>query len=267
MLLKNNHKYKNKMSTKTASTKSVSTASAKSTTSTVEAPKKVDAPKAEKKVDVPKAEKKAEKKADAPKAEKKADAPKAEKKAKAEKKESSATDSAVASALAASVTETVEGEKVRRVVNNEEIEKSFDELTASLETELKALRDDKNHSVGIRYLRSLARQVKSLKTDCFRLISRKVRKPSARNGNSGFMKSVKITAEMAKFCNFKVDQLMSRVDVTKAICNYVKEKNLQNPADRRQFTPDEKLATLLGVKEVITYYTLQKHIQKHFPKA
>jgi len=60
---------------------------------------------------------------------------------------------------------------------------------------------------------------------------------------------------------------VSRVDVTKAICNYVKEKNLQNPADRRQFTPDEKLATLLGVKEVITYYTLQKHIQKHFPKA
>jgi chromatin remodeling complex protein RSC6 len=81
------------------------------------------------------------------------------------------------------------------------------------------------------------------------------------------MKSVKITADMAKFCNFKVDLLVSRVDVTKAICNYVKEKNLQNPADRRQFTPDEKLATLLGVKDVITYYTLQKHIQKHFPKA
>ena len=81
------------------------------------------------------------------------------------------------------------------------------------------------------------------------------------------MKSVKISGDMAKFCNFKADQLVSRVDVTKAICNYVKEKNLQNPADRRQFTPDEKLATLLGVKEVITYYTLQKHIQKHFPKA
>ena len=194
-----------------------------------------------------------------------ADAP--VKTAKKEKKESSATDSAVASALGASASEAVEVEKVRRVVNNEEIEKSFDELTASLETELKALRDDKNHSVGIRYLRSLARQVKSLKTDCFRLLSRKVRKPSARNGNSGFMKSVKITADMAKFCNFKVDLLVSRVDVTKAICNYVKEKNLQNPADRRQFTPDEKLATLLGVKDVITYYTLQKHIQKHFPKA
>ena len=250
------------MSAKTASTKTASTAtaSAKSTASAAEAStKKVVEKKAvEKTADAP-VKKVAEKKPAATDAN-----TKPAKKAKTEKKESSATDSAVASALAPS---TVEGDKPRRVVNNEEIEKSFDELYNSLETELKSLREDKNHSVGIRYLRSLARQVKSLKADCFRLLSRKVRKPSARNGNSGFMKSVKISADMAKFCNFKADQLVSRVDVTKAICNYVKEKNLQNPADRRQFTPDEKLATLLGVKEVITYYTLQKHIQKHFPKA
>lgn len=254
MLLKNNHKYKNKMSAKTASTKTASTT--KSTASAAEVPAKKAV---EKKVaDAPKTEKKVAEKKQAT-----TDA----KPAKKAKKDSSVTDSAVASALAPSTVSTVEGEKVRRVVNNEEIEKSFDELYNSLESELKSLREDKSHSVGIRYLRSLARQVKSLKADCFRLLSRKVRKPSARNGNSGFMKSVKITSDMAKFCNFKADQLVSRVDVTKAICNYVKEKNLQNPADRRQFTPDEKLATLLGVKEVITYYTLQKHIQKHFPKA
>jgi upstream activation factor subunit UAF30 len=251
LLLKNNHKYKNKMSAKTASTKP---ASAKSTASATEAPAKKAAAPA--KVATEKVAKKNPAPTDAN--------TKPAKKAKTEKKESSATDSAVASALAPS---TVEGDKPRRVVNNEEIEKSFDELYSSLEAELKSLREDKAHSVGIRYLRSLARQVKNLKADCFRLLSRKVRKPSARNGNSGFMKSVKISADMAKFCNFKADQLVSRVDVTKAICNYVKEKNLQNPADRRQFTPDEKLATLLGVKEVITYYTLQKHIQKHFPKA
>lgn len=237
------------------------TASNKSTASAAEAPvaKKAVEKKA---VDAPKTEKAVKKPATTDANTKPA------KKAKTDKKkESSVTDSAVASALAPSTVSTVEGDKPRRVVNNEEIEKSFDELYNSLETELKSLREDKNHSVGIRCLRALARQVKNLKADCFRLLSRKVRKPSARNGNSGFMKSVKISADMAKFCNFKADQLVSRVDVTKAICNYVKEKNLQNPADRRQFTPDEKLATLLGVKEVITYYTLQKHIQKHFPKA
>jgi len=185
------------------------------------------------------------------------------------KKDASVTESAVVSQLAASAVASVpEGvEKTRRVVNNEEIEKSFDELHALIETELQALRDDKNHSVGIRFLRSVARQVKSIKADAFRLLSRKVRKPSTRNGNSGFMKSVKISPEMAKFCGFKADQLVSRVDVTKSICNYVKDNKLQNEADRRQFTPDTKLANLLGVTETITYYTLQKHIQKHFPKT
>lgn len=249
------------------STKPTSAKSVKSTASTAEvvAPVKVAT---EKKPVVTEKKVVADKKVVAEKkVAEKTEAPVAEKKKKATKKESSVTDSAVVSALAASAVGASDGEKVRRVVNNEEIEKSFDELYGSLETELKALREDKNHNVGIRFLRSLCRQVKSLKTDCFRLLSRKVRKPSTRNGNSGFMKSVKISVEMAKFCGFKSDQLVSRVDVTKAICNYVKEKNLQNPADRRQFTPDEKLATLLEVKEVITYYTLQKHIQKHFPKT
>jgi chromatin remodeling complex protein RSC6 len=189
-------------------------------------------------------------------------------KEKKTKKTESVTESAVVSQLAGSVVESeVDGEKVRRVVNNEEIEKSFDGLSSSVEKELSALKEDKNHNVSVRFLKSLCRQLKTLKADCFRLLSRKVRKTSTRNGNSGFMKPVKISVEMAKFCNFKPDQLVSRVDVTKAICNYVKDNNLQNKEDRRQFNPDPKLSALLEVKEVLTYYTLQKHIQKHFTKA
>ena len=187
--------------------------------------------------------------------------PKAVKKAKEPKADSSKADSSAAAPSEA------DGEKTRRVVNNEEVEKAFDALAVSVESELTLLRDDKNHSVGVRFLRSVARQLKTLKSDCLRLFSRKVRKTVVRSGNSGFMKSVKISPEIAKFCGFKPDQLVSRVDVTKAICTYVKEKNLQNPADRRQFKPDDKLAALLGTSEVVTYYTLQKHIQKHFPKA
>ena len=180
----------------------------------------------------------------------------------AKAKQSSAASSVVAEALNGAS----EAEKPRRVVNNDEVEKNFDELSASVEAELQALRDDKNHSVGIRFLRSVCRQLKGLKADSLRLLTRKVKKPTTRNGNSGFMKPVKITSEMAKFCGFTVDQLVSRVDVTKAICNYVKEKNLQNQTDRRQFTPDAKLSALLSVTETITYYTLQKYIQKHFIK-
>jgi len=192
------------MSTKTVPTKTVSKSA--STKSVV-----AEAPKVTKKVVKAKEEVKEVAKEVKPKAPRAKKAPVA----------TSDTSSAVVSKLAASVVgaSEVEGEKVRRVVNNEEIEKSFDEMYASVEKELQALRDDKTHSVGIRFLRSLCRQVKSLKADCFRLLSRKVRKPSTRNGNSGFMKSVKISPEMAKFCGFKSDQLVSRVDVTKAICN------------------------------------------------
>jgi chromatin remodeling complex protein RSC6 len=225
--------------------------------------------KKEKKVVEKKEKKVDEKKVDEKKVvEKKVVEKKVDEKKPKVKKTESLTDSAVVSQLAGSVVESeVEVDKTRRVVNNEEVEKSFDALNSCLDKELSVLKEDKNHSVSVRFLKSLCRQLKTLKADCFRLLSRKVRKTSTRNGNSGFMKSVKISHEMAKFCNFKLDQLVSRVDVTKSICNYVKENNLQNKEDRRQFTPDAKLSALLDVKEVLTYYTLQKHIQKHFPKA
>jgi chromatin remodeling complex protein RSC6 len=218
------------------------------------------------------AEKPAEAAAPAPKKQKKAAASEASavpseapaKTPRASKAKQSAASSVVAEALNGA--SSSDADKPRRVVNNEEVEKNFDELAASVEAELQALRDDKNHTVGIRFLRSVCRQLKSLKADSLRLLTRKVKKPTTRNGNSGFMKPVKITSEMAKFCGFTADQLVSRVDVTKAICNYVKEKNLQNQTDRRQFTPDAKLSALLGVTDTITYYTLQKYIQKHFVK-
>jgi chromatin remodeling complex protein RSC6 len=80
------------------------------------------------------------------------------------------------------------------------------------------------------------------------------------------MKPVKISKDMQKFTGLKEDQLVSRVEVTKSICQYVKEKNLQNQTDRRQFTPDEKLAKLLGTDKPLTYYALQQQIQPHFIK-
>lgn len=253
------------MSAKVASTKSVKSAS----TATEAAPAKAAPAKK-----VVAAEKPAEAAAPAPKKQKKAAseasavpveaAAKPAKASRGSKAKSSVASSVVAEALNGA--SASEADKPRRVVNNEEVEKNFDELSASVEAELQALRDDKNHTVGIRFLRSVCRQLKSLKADSLRLLTRKVKKPTTRNGNSGFMKPVKITSEMAKFCGFTVDQLVSRVDVTKAICNYVKEKNLQNQTDRRQFTPDAKLAALLSVTETITYYTLQKYIQKHFIK-
>lgn len=246
------------MSAKVASTKSAKSTASEAAPAKAAPAKKVAAEKPAE-APAPKKQKKAASEASTVPAEAPVKAPRASK-----AKQSSVTSSVVAEALNGA--SASEADKPRRVVNNEEVEKDFDSLAESVETELQALRDDKNHTVGIRFLRSVCRQLKSLKADALRLLTRKVKKPTTRNGNSGFMKPVKITSEMAKFCGFTADQLVSRVDVTKAICNYVKEKNLQNQTDRRQFTPDAKLSALLGVTETITYYTLQKYIQKHFVK-
>ena len=47
----------------------------------------------------------------------------------------------------------------------------------------------------------------------------------------------------------------------------MKEKNLNNPENRREFFPDEKLRAILNVtdKEKVTYFILQRLIAHHFP--
>ena len=49
---------------------------------------------------------------------------------------------------------------------------------------------------------------------------------------------------------------------------YIKENNLQNESDKRIIEPDDKLQSLLEVPdgEIITYFTLQKYMNRHFGK-
>lgn len=44
------------------------------------------------------------------------------------------------------------------------------------------------------------------------------------NYNSGLQKPLKISKEMADFAGWNYDELHSRVDVTKVVCEYVKNK-------------------------------------------
>jgi chromatin remodeling complex protein RSC6 len=206
---------------------------------------------------------------------------------RSKREQSSVTVSVVADAMASSSSSSSSAEvdastsasaevsttvrKQRRQVTREDLEQQFDSLMALLDAEVVQLRGEdgkKVRPVGQRFLRSVLKQVKQLRTDSLRVSSRRVRRQNApRSTNSGFMKPVKISREMQKFTNMRDDQLVSRVDVTKAICQYVKNNNLQNQSDRRQFTPDEKLGKLLGTSEPLTYYNLQKHIQHHFVKS
>tara|TARA_X000000368_G_scaffold399779_1_gene371062 strand:+ start:282 stop:854 length:573 start_codon:yes stop_codon:yes gene_type:complete len=91
--------------------------------------------------------------------------------------------------------------------------------------------------------------------------SRIIRKPS------GFAKPSKISDELITFMNKTKGTELARTEVTQYIINYIKENNLQNIENRKNINPDKKLSKLLdcGNNEV-TYFNLQKYMNKHFVK-
>ena len=149
----------------------------------------------------------------------------------------------------------------------ESVLEEFDELVNSLEEEVARLREDKKAS-GVKYLRSLGKRLKTLRNRTNRAMKKKRTIKRAVNTNSGFLKPVKISKEMAKFAGWDQSELKSRVDVTKYICKYIKDNDLQNPTDRRQILADTKLTKLLEYNpksdQPLTYYSIQSHIKKHF---
>lgn len=163
--------------------------------------------------------------------------------------------------------------KKRIVINKESIMNSFDEIISSIENEISQIRDSSNKNKGIKFLRSLNKKIKTLKTHSFKIIkTRNSSTKKSNNNNSGFLKPVKISNEMAKFTGWNANELRSRVDVTKFLCNYIKENNLQNPTDKRQIIADNKLCKLLDydpkkMKEPLTYYRIQSYIKPHFVKV
>jgi chromatin remodeling complex protein RSC6 len=93
------------------------------------------------------------------------------------------------------------------------------------------------------------------------------KRDNAKKSPSGFAKPCKISNELCKFVGIPEGSERSRTDITRYINAYVKEKNLNNPENRREFFPDDKLRAILDVKETdkVTYFILQRLIAHHFP--
>ena len=86
----------------------------------------------------------------------------------------------------------------------------------------------------------------------------------------GFAVSSKVTPEMCAFMGRNEGELISRIEITKYLNKYIKEKNLENPENRQNIIPDENLWKILGEEarnEKITHFTIQKYLNKHFLKA
>ena len=80
---------------------------------------------------------------------------------------------------------------------------------------------------------------------------------------SGFAKPSKISMELCEFMGKEEGTEIARTDVTKFVISYIKENKL---GESKQIKADEKLKKLLGTNEEITYFNIQKFMNKHFIK-
>jgi chromatin remodeling complex protein RSC6 len=111
--------------------------------------------------------------------------------------------------------------------------------------------------------KNVKKQMKGLKKDIIKNKNKGNRKPS------GFAKPSKVTKELCEFMNKTEGTEIARTEVTRALVSYIKTNKLENETNSKIITPDQKLKFLLGIEdgEEITYFNIQKYMNKHFLKA
>ncbi|PKA57386.1 Zinc finger CCCH domain-containing protein 19 [Apostasia shenzhenica] len=84
-------------------------------------------------------------------------------------------------------------------------------------------------------------------------------------GSSGFLKPLQLSDALTKFIGTGESEL-PRSDVVKRIWDYIKQNNLQDPADKRIIICDEKLKELFQVDSFVGF-TVPKLLAAHFVKT
>lgn len=124
-------------------------------------------------------------------------------------------------------------------------------------------------------LRDLQTHLKSVQKDLVKLVKTNVKKSKSRNTSgakktpSGFAKPTKLSDALCNFLGVPVGTEFARTDVTRRINSYIKENNLQDPADKRIIHPDEKLAGVLSwtPDQKLTFFNLQTSLKGQFIKT
>ena len=142
----------------------------------------------------------------------------------------------------------------------------FEYLFSAYEEQLKAARKQPNQTV------SLHKYLTSLKNDVYKILKLKKRKTGENSAASGFMKPVSVSNELRSFLgNLNADEEITRVLVTRKLCEYIKQNSLQQNEDKRFIIPDSKLKSLFAIAEndtdtKLSYYGIQQLIQRHITK-
>lgn len=158
---------------------------------------------------------------------------------------------------------------LRRALDRDELKLELDQFLSRLQGELDTTRGSKKRVVPLQTWKAFVKDFKALRNATLRSVKKR-KKSTNPNSQSGFNKPVKISRELAEFAGWDQSELKSRREVTKFICDYIKNNNLQNPQDKRVINADNKLSELLnyseGNEDKLTYFYLQKKIQPHFAK-
>ncbi|MEM8728216.1 MAG: SWIB/MDM2 domain-containing protein, partial [Chlamydiota bacterium] len=78
--------------------------------------------------------------------------------------------------------------------------------------------------------------------------------------NSKFMKPMKISSELVEVIG---KGPMPRTEVTKKLWAYIKKHKRQDPDNKRNIIPDDKLSKVFGGKRAINMFDMTKKVSKH----
>ncbi len=78
--------------------------------------------------------------------------------------------------------------------------------------------------------------------------------------NSAFMKPLNVSPDLAKVVGAGP---MPRSEVVKKLWVYIKSKNLQDPAKKRNIVADANLKVVFGGKAVVDMFEMTKLVSKH----
>jgi upstream activation factor subunit UAF30 len=108
--------------------------------------------------------------------------------------------------------------------------------------------------------KDVKKQMKNYKKVLIKSKNKGSRKPS------GFANPTKVTKQLCEFMNKKEGSEIARTEVTRALISYIKSNNLQDKNNKKVIAPDNKLKNLLDIdeNEELTYFNLQKYMNKHF---
>ena len=140
-------------------------------------------------------------------------------------------------------------------VTRPSIEEMMVELVATLTDNISR---DKDLRAKVLVLQKELKKIKSIRTT------------STRKGQpSGFSKPTGLCKELCEFMEIEANSMRPRTEITSFLNTYIKENDLQNPDNRREIFPDDKLRKLLSIKkdDKLTYFNLQTFMAPLFVKA